>query len=249
MKEKIELFGLRFDDYDREELKARLRELLSSSGQAYLVTPNPEIIMSALKDREYADALHNADLCIAEGVGVKIASDILDAGLRCRIPGIEIGEMVLSICADDSLSVFMLGGADGVSNSASSNMKEKYSGLRIAGSRHGYFSEKDDDDIVNEINSSGAGVLFVCLGYPRQEKWISRNIGRLTSVKLALALGGSLDVYAGKVRRAPVIFRKLGLEWLYRGFLSFDRFKRMLRLPLFIKYVYKAKQNMKRTKN
>ncbi|MBQ2863660.1 MAG: WecB/TagA/CpsF family glycosyltransferase [Clostridia bacterium] len=248
MEKKIDLLGLCFDNYDRQELEVRLRELLlSSAGQAYLVTPNPEIVMRASNDRDYAYALSNAELCIADGVGIKLASDILGAGLRCRIPGIEIGETVLSLCAENSLSVFMLGGSEGVAHNAALNMTKRYAGLRVVGTRHGYFS--DDELVVDEIDSLEADVLFVCLGSPRQELWLSRNIHRLKSVKLALALGGSLDVYAGKVRRAPVIFRKLGLEWLYRGFLSFDRFKRMLRLPLFIKYVYKAKQNMKRTQN
>ena len=247
MRKKIELFGLRFDNYNREELKIRLREQIFASSQAYLVTPNPEIIMSSLKDREYADALYNADLCIADGVGVKIASDILDAGLGCRIPGIEIGEMVLAMCAENSLSVYMLGGADGVAHRAALKMKEKYTGLRVVGSHHGYFLDEDDDEIIGEINSVSADVLFVCLGFPRQEKWIAKNIHRLKNIKLALALGGSLDVYAGDVRRAPWVLRKLGLEWLYRGFLSFDRFKRMMRLPLFIKCVLEEKRNAKKT--
>ena len=241
MNEKIEILGVRFDSLDRAELLAELNSMLEHGEQGYLVTPNPEILQCAHKDTELRDVLNRASLCIADGVGVIWAAKMLKKPLKARIPGVEIGEQMLSLCAREGRGVFFLGGAEGVADAAAERMMEVHPGLSVSGTHHGYFDKDDNDRIVGMINDSGAEVLFVCMGFPYQEKWIAANLGRMPSVRLAFALGGSLDVYAGRVKRAPRAFCAIGLEWLWRAFSSWSHFRRALKLPLYIIRVLKVR--------
>lgn len=243
MRKKAEILGVSFDAIGREELTEKLNMLLESEEGGSLVTPNPEILMCADKDAEYRDVLNAAELCIADGVGVVLAAKMLKVPLKERIPGVEIGEEVLSICARDGIGVFFLGGKEGVAALAAENMQKKYEGLIVAGTHHGYFGEEENSRIVDIINRSGAKVLFVCIGFPKQEKWMHINRRYLTNIKLSLALGGSLDVYAGVVRRAPRFFCKVGLEWLWRCFASTAHFRRVTKLPIYLIRVMKEKSN------
>ena len=238
-----DILGVEFDDVNREELSLAIRSQLIGSEFGYIVTPNPEIVRYSLNDDEYNKVLNGATFCVADGVGIELAARMLNKSLQGRIPGIEVGENVLAQCASLSKSVYFLGGREGVAAEAAHKKETQYNGLKIAGHMHGYFSDAEEDKVIDAINESGAEVLFVCLGFPRQEKFISRNSGKLKNVKLALALGGSLDVYSGNVRRAPTWFIKHNIEWLWRGFGSFNHFKRMLKLPLFLLDVVKYKIN------
>ena len=237
MVREIEILGVRFHDLNREELHRKLFEFLCGENKGYLVTPNPYMVELAMKDECFKKVLSDADLCIADGVGIELACRILNKRLVCRIPGIEIGECVLSMCSELNISVYFLGGEDGVADRAAFAMCEKYSGLQIAGCHHGYFKNEQNDKIVEEINTGGAQVLFVCLGAPKQEKWIADNIYKLRNVRLALCLGGSLDVYSGKKTRAPLSIRRCGLEWLWRAFGSYRHLKRLYHIPVFMYHI------------
>lgn len=237
MCKKIELFGVRFDNYDKEELERVLTIAISGSERGYLVTPNPYIIEKSVKDENLRDALSGASFSIVDGVGILFASRFLKKELKCRIPGVEIGELVLSLCSKMGNGVYFLGGEDGIAEAAASAMRGKYIGLQTAGYSHGFFTDEENESILRKINESGAKVLFVCLGSPRQEKWIAENIKKLDSLRLALCLGGSLDVYSGKVRRAPLWIRKCGIEWLWRSFTSIRHFKRLYHIPVFLYHV------------
>ncbi len=239
MKQKTEILGVGFDSIGREELTSQLNNMLIEPGQGYVVTPNPEILQCAEKDDSYREVLNGASLCVADGVGVVWASRVLGKPLKERIPGVEIGEQMLSICAAQSRGVFLLGGEEGVADAAAQRMGAKYAGLIISGTHHGYFDKEDNDRIVSLINESGAEVLFVCMGFPYQEKWIAEHIGMMPAIRLAFALGGSLDVYSGKVKRAPRAFCAMGLEWLWRAFSSYSHFCRAVKLPIYIFRVLK----------
>lgn len=241
MSQKVKILGVAFDPLNREELTKKLNSMLDGDGRGYLVTPNPEILMRADADGQYRRVLNGAALSIADGVGVVWAAKKLGADIRERIPGVEIGEQVLSLCAEKGIGVYFLGGKEGIAEEAAKKMQAKYRGLNVAGTSHGYFDEKENEAIVWSINESKANVLFVCMGSPRQEKWIAENISKTTAVRLALALGGSLDVYSGKVRRAPPAFRRIGAEWLWRSFSSFERLRRSAKLSLFIIRVLREK--------
>ena len=149
--------------------------------------------------------------------------------------GIDTAEFILSHAAKNEFSVFLLGGKNGVAKIAKKKLEEKYNGLNICGFHHGFFDTlgKENNEIIKQINNSEADIVFVCMGFPRQEIWISENIDKLTSIQIAIGLGGSLDVWAGNVRRAPKIFRKLSLEWLWRMMLEPKRIKFLPSIPMF----------------
>ena len=233
MKNRIDIFGVGFDSLTRRELCTRLSGMLAKGKGQYVVTPNPEIIEYSIKDSEYRKILCEADLCIADGVGVIYASKLFNTPIKERIPGIEAGEMMLCLAAKREERVYFLGGEDGVAKTAAEKLRVKYPSLKIVGAHHGYFTEDENQKVIDEINETEATILFVCMGYPRQEKWIYDNISDLHSVKVAMALGGSLDVYSGNVKRAPALFCSLGLEWLWRGICLPGHFSRLKPLRRF----------------
>jgi N-acetylglucosaminyldiphosphoundecaprenol N-acetyl-beta-D-mannosaminyltransferase len=195
-------------------------------------TPNSEIIMNAYRDADFCALLNRANLLTADGIGVVYASRILKRPISERAAGYDIACEVLRRLADAPHRLFLFGGKPGVAEKARENLERDYPHIQIAGTRNGYFSCEQVPDIINEINKSGADLLFVCLGAPMQEKWIDANKDKL-NVCVAMGIGGSLDVFAGEVRRAPDAWRRLGLEWLYRLIKEPWRFMRMMALPKF----------------
>ncbi|MGI6167091.1 MAG: WecB/TagA/CpsF family glycosyltransferase [Eubacteriales bacterium] len=181
-------------------------------------TPNAEIVCRAAKDERLLKLVNSSDINLPDGVGVVWAASLLGSKLPGRIPGIELGEAVLGRCAENRAGVFLLGGRPGVAEVAALRLSDRFSGLEVLGKHHGYFdtSGPENREIVRQIAELKPGVLVVCLGFPRQEEWIISNRAKLPDVKVMLALGGSLDVWAGRVRRAPGLFRSAGLEWLWR---------------------------------
>ena len=236
MKKQVEVLGVWFDCITKKDLCSSFVRMLEGRKKEYIVTPNPEIIELSVKDIGYRRVLNGASLCLADGVGIIYAARLLNASPIKRIPGIEAGEMLMCLLARRKKeSAFFLGAEKGVAEKAAENMSKKHSGLNVSGTHHGFFNVKNEenDSVVRKINDSGASVLFVCMGAPRQEKWIAENIGKLKNVKIALALGGALDVYAGKVQRAPQLWRQTNLEWLWRTFLIPGRLKKVVPLTAF----------------
>ena len=229
---RIDILGVGFDDITAEQTVLRASEMISGGEKTYIVTPNPEIVWMARHEEALRIAINGAGLVLPDGIGIIIGARILGTPLRCgRVPGIDFAAALLGKMAQSGGSVFLLGSKPGIAEEAGQKLEEKYPGLKIAGAADGYFS--GDEPIIEMINSAQPDVLLVCLGSPKQELWMSKNLGRL-NVKLCAGLGGSLDVFAGKIKRAPIFFQKFGLEWLYRLFLEPRRIKRMSKLPLFV---------------
>ena len=170
-------------------------------------------------------------LVLPDGIGVIYASRILRRPLKGRVPGVEFGENLLSALRDTGKSIYFLGSKPGVAEEAARRMQVKYPGLKVAGCHDGYF--KEDSEAIEAVNAAHPDALFVCLGSPRQEYFIDEHFQELNAT-LMVGLGGSLDVYAGKVERAPDIFIKLGLEWLYRLLKQPSRLGRMMKLPQYM---------------
>ena len=233
MENRIDILGVGFDSLTKKELCKKMCGMLNSAKGQYVVTPNPEIIEYAMHDEKYRKILCEADLCLADGIGVVYASKLFGTPIKERIPGIEAGEMMLCLAAKRGESVYLLGGKDGIAKAAAEKLSAKYPKLIIAGAHHGYFSESERQKVIDHINSSGATIIFVCMGYPRQEKWIYDNICCLNNIKVAMALGGSLDVYSENVKRAPETVRALGLEWLWRGVSIPGHLRRLKTIPKF----------------
>ena len=234
--EKINVRGVPIDNVNQDEAYMRVLSFISDERFHTVVTPNAEILQMCIEDAALRDLISSADLIIPDGIGVVLASRILGTPLKCKTPGCELGERIAACAAADGLRVFFLGGKPGIAELASEKLTEKYPDFRTVGTHHGYFKKEgaENDAVVAEINASGANVLFVCLGVPAQENWIFANKDRLPGIRAALALGGSLDSYAGTVKRAPKIFIRLGLEWFYRLIKQPSRIGRMMKLPRFL---------------
>ena len=228
---KTDILGVGIDNLTLSESVDAGAALMDGEGFHYVVTPNPEFILAAKKNEEFRTVLNNADLALADGIGVVYAARILGRPLKGKVPGIDFAQGLLARMAQSGKSLFLLGAKPGVAEQAAENLRRRYPGLQICGTHDGYFQE--DAPVAEAVRASGADVLFVCLGAPKQELWMSRN-GPSSGVKLAVGLGGSLDVFAGTVERAPESWQKAGMEWLYRLIREPNRFGRMARLPLIL---------------
>ena len=239
-REKIHIWDIPIDRVNRAQTMAIFDELMAKPGMSMIVTPNSEIVMNASKDEALADLLREAELMIPDGIGLVYASKILGQPLTERVTGIDFADAALAKLAKEGRSVYFLGskpdGGEGVSvaQMAAEKKMAEYPGLVVAGARDGYFKPEDEDEIVAEINASGAELLLVALGSPKQEQFIHRNKDKFTNVRVGIGIGGSLDVWAGTLKRAPEFYQKHGLEWLYRLIQEPSRYKRMAVLPLFM---------------
>lgn len=226
---KTEILGVRFDNLTQQEAAQRGRQLLEEDKFHYVVTPNPEFLLAAEKDPEFRRVLNAADLVLPDGIGVVYSAKLLGTPLKERVPGIEFAEAMLSALNDMGGRLYLLGAKPGVAEEAGRRICARYPALVLCGTHDGYF--KDEQAILPEIAAAKPDLLFVCLGAPKQEKWMARW-GQHTGAKLAIGLGGCLDVFAGNVQRAPERWQKLGLEWAYRLKKEPKRIGRMAKLPL-----------------
>lgn len=237
--DKTDIMGLSFDNVTMEEAVGRAYELMRQPGCAYIATPNAEIAYCCMHDADAMRAVGSADMLIPDGIGIVKAAAILGTPLKERVPGIELGERILPLLAADHGKLFILGGRPGIAEKAAARLSEKYPGLVVCGCRDGFFEE--NDKALAEISDASPDLLYVCLGAPRQEKWMYENRGSVAA-KLMIGLGGSVDFYAGEAPRAPLFFRKLGLEWLYRLIRQPSRLGRMLVIPKYLRAVKRYKK-------
>jgi N-acetylglucosaminyldiphosphoundecaprenol N-acetyl-beta-D-mannosaminyltransferase len=232
-RERLKILGVLLDRVGYDEACQRVKTFLKSHGNRIVVTPNAEIIMAARKAPALKAALNEADICLPDGIGVVIASGILGKPLAERTTGFDFMMKVLHMADDKELSLFLLGGKPKVAQKAGEKIKIMFPGIQIAGSHHGYFNEDDEQGIIDIINDKTPDIILVAMGCPKQEIFMINNKNKL-KFRVAMGVGGSLDVLSGTVRRAPVFMQKAGLEWLYRLFTQPSRFKRMSVLPLFL---------------
>lgn len=228
---KIDILGVAIDNVVTEEAVSLGVALMDKPGFHYVVTPNPEFILAAKKDAQFSSVLGGAALALPDGIGVIYASKILGRSLKGRATGVDFAQGLMASMALSGKKLFLLGAKPGVAEQAAQNLRASHPGLIICGTNDGYFNE--DGPVVEKIKTSGADVVFVCLGAPKQELWMKKN-GTATGASLAVGLGGCLDVFAGNVQRAPVAMQKAGLEWLYRLYKEPQRIGRMAKLPMIL---------------
>lgn len=236
MVERLEILDVPVDALSGiEEAVARVEDFMRNEAGPCraILAVNPEKVMAARKNPALLGVLKSAGLLVPDGIGVVLAAR--RAGYRQvgRVPGVELMEALCARAAARGWPVFLLGATPEVSDAAARALRSRYPELRLAGRRDGYFGEQDEAAIVAEINASGAELLFVGLGSPRQELWMSRHLAAL-SAQACQGIGGSLDVIAGNVKRAPALVRRLNLEWLYRLLREPRRLVRQTALPRFI---------------
>ena len=225
---KVNILGAKISDLTIDEIVRLITANAKEKRGLTLYTPNSEIIERFRKSRELIDILNSADILAADGIGVVLAAKILGKPLRGRAAGYDIALKLLE--NSDDLYFFLFGGEAGIAENAKDNLERKYPRLKIAGVKDGY---SYNDSLADEIIEKNADVVFVCLGAEKQERWIYENKEKLAD-KVLMGIGGSIDVFAGKAKRAPDIFIKLHLEWFYRLLRQPSRFIRMLALPRFL---------------
>jgi len=233
MREIIKILNVPFDRITYGEALIRAEEFIIKRMAAGIVTPNAEIVISANKDQKLYNAICNADISLPDGIGVFLASRIKGTPLKERTTGFDLMVELLKLADKKGYSVYLLGGKPGVADDALENIKKSFPNIKISGAHHGYFSAEEEKRIIEELNKESPDMVFVGMGAPKQELFIDRYRGKINCGFL-MGVGGSLDVLSGRTKRAPLIMRKLGLEWLYRLVKEPYRAKRMTALPKFL---------------
>lgn len=237
MENRVSILGIPFHNMALEEAVEYVYAFRSEPRAHRVVTPNSEMVYYAQSDADFAELLRTSDLVVPDGIGVIYASKLLKTPIQQKVAGIDLGEGLIRRVAQTGEGVFFLGAKPGVAEAAAEKLAAKYPGLNVAGTQDGYF--KDVDAVIEKINQSGAMLLFVCLGVPKQEQFMANYAEQFANVRIMLGLGGSLDAYAGISKRAPKWMIRLGLEWFYRLCKEPYRFKRMLAIPKFMLCVLK----------
>lgn len=210
---------------------------LRLKGGRYVFTPNAEMLSELCKRKELYPVFRRAYLLLPDGIGIYLAMRLCGIYPKERTCGIELCQRLFArlSASGTETRVFLLGGREGVAREAAKKLARKYQYLRFCGAYCGYFDAhgEENERVIELIKKSGASLLIVGMGFPRQEEWIARNLSRLPSVCLAIGVGGSLDVWSGRIPRAPETVQKMGLEWLFRIFKEPSRLARLPRLAEF----------------
>ncbi len=238
MKE-LNVLGVNISKLTQKETLTLINEAVRDREKKFIATANPEIIVYANKDEQYMDVLQKADLITPDGIGVVKGVRILGEHIPERVAGFDLFMDILKVANENKYSIYMLGAKDTTLNKAVGVINEKYPNVQLAGSHHGFFGD-DDQSIIDTIKHEQPDFIFIALGFPRQEKWIAKNIHHFNK-GVFMGLGGSFDVLSGEIQRAPKFWRRLNLEWLYRLVSQPTRWKRMLSLPKFILKLIKTR--------
>jgi len=234
----VELLGARVDGIRLEQAVERVAGFVGSRQSCWIITLNPELLYRAWSERDLLNLINRADLVTADGVGIVWACRMAGRPVPERVTGIDLMLRLSARAAKEGWRVFLLGAAPGVAGEAASRLKRLYPGLVVAGTHHGYFSPAEEPSVVELVRQARPDLLFVALGAPKQEYWVVRNRAALGAA-VAVGVGGSFDVVAGRMRRAPFWMQRLRLEWLFRLLKEPARWRRMLVLPLFAWLVLK----------
>lgn len=235
----VTIMGVPFLHIDQKGFVSLLENRIQQKEKTFVVTANPEVVMTANENPQVMGYLEKATYICADGIGVVKAAQILGESLPERVTGYDTMVRLLEVGNQKHYKIFLLGAQNDTLKKAVDNIHATYPNVEIVGYEDGYFNW-EDNDIAERISQTQPDLVFVALGVPRQEKWISENLDRFTH-GVFMGVGGSFDVIAGTVKRAPVLWQKMNLEWLYRLLSQPTRFKRMLALPRFAIKVYQLK--------
>ncbi|MFO8081936.1 MAG: WecB/TagA/CpsF family glycosyltransferase [Armatimonadota bacterium] len=230
----VEIFNVRLHPATMEQALARAEEFLRDGQPRMIVTSDTSAVVRAQEDEELRTIINEADLATMDGQGVVLCARMLNFPVAGRVPGCDMMQHLCEICGRLEKPVALLGAAPGVAQEAARVLEQRYEGLRVVYQHHGYFDDDEEQRIVEDIREARPAALFVAMGIPKQEKWIKRHMEQL-QVPVCMGVGGTLDVIAGNVKRAPEWMQRCGLEWLYRTATDPRRLPRLALLPkLFI---------------
>ncbi len=230
---RVTILGIPVDGVTMPETLDQVQDFMGQARLHQIATVNPEFIMTAQQDPDFRDTLLKADLCLPDGVGLLLAGRKLKKAIPERVAGSDLVYRLAHLASQNKWRLFLLGAETGVAEEAAGILKDRYAGLIIAGTYAGSPNPAENQFIVEMVNSSKADILFVAYGAPKQDKWIARNKISLTTVRVAIGIGGSLDFITGRATRAPRWVQRIGLEWLHRLVKEPWRWRRMLALPRF----------------
>ncbi len=226
----VDMFGVPLARLDMAGALERIDQFIEDRSPHMVITSDTPGIVRARDDAEYQEIVRSADMVTADGRGVVWMARVLRLPMRERVSGVDLVQGICGRAVEKSYSVYLLGAGPGVAEEAAKALEAGCPGLRVAGTRHGYFSEEEEPEVVRRIAEAKPDILLVALGAPKQEKWIRRHMDEL-QVPVAIGVGGTFDVLAGRVPRAPEWMQRAGLEWLFRLLREPKRLPRMWALP------------------
>lgn len=242
MAEKIDILGVKVDSVTMAQAVAQVEGYMDERKNVLIATANAEMIMRATHDEELKNILNDAALVVPDGAGTVWAAHHLGYEMPERVAGFDLAQELMRIAPSKKQKVFFFGSAPGVAEKAKAKAEELYPGIEIVGTRDGYFKPEDEPAIIEEIKAAQPDLLLAALGVPKQEKWLNAHLKEL-GVPVAIGVGGTLDVMAGVMKRAPYWMQKAKLEWLFRGLLQPKRAGRLMALPKFVLKVHSYKSN------
>jgi N-acetylglucosaminyldiphosphoundecaprenol N-acetyl-beta-D-mannosaminyltransferase len=239
--DKIDILGVKVDPVTMSQAVAQVQDYMDEKKNVLIATANAEMIMRATHDKELQAILNDAALVVPDGAGTVWAAHHLGHDMPERVAGFDLAQELMRIAPQRKRRVFFFGSAPGVAEKAKAKAEELYPGIEIVGVRNGFFTEKDEPEIIAQIKEAKPDLLLAALGVPKQEKWLYKHKEEL-GVPVSIGVGGTLDVMAGVMKRAPLWMQKAKLEWLFRGMLQPKRAGRLMALPKFVLKVHAAKK-------
>lgn len=235
----VKILGVPFTNTTQSQFVELLEQRIQHNEKTFVITANPEIVMKAVEDDQYKRIIDKATYITADGIGVVKAAQLLNKPLPERVTGYDTTVELLKRAEQKQYSIYILGGQQTTLDKAIINIKATHPNINIVGHHNGFF-DWDKNDIRQEIAQKKPDIVFVALGCPRQENWIEQNLPFFEK-GIFIGVGGSFDVIAGAVERAPLAWQKANLEWLYRLIKQPSRLPRMLALPRFGLKILKMK--------
>ena len=237
----VEILGVNVNSLTMAQAVEAVQQFIAEKKVALVATANAEMLMRATQDEELKDILNQADLVVPDGAGTVWAAGHLGEPMPERVAGFDLAQELMAAAPARGDRIYFFGSAPGVAEKAKRKAEELYPGIQVVGVRNGFFSEADEPQIIAEIKAARPDILLVALGVPKQEKWLKRHLQEL-QVPVSIGVGGTLDVMAGVMQRAPLWMQKAKLEWLFRGLKQPSRAGRLLALPKFVLKVVASKK-------
>ena len=236
---KVEILGVGIDNLSLQEVLEKINHFLTDKNKHYIVTPNPEFLVVAQKDKNFKEILNYADIACADGIGLIKAAKRLNKRLQ-RVTGVDLVWAIAELAAGNNWPIYFLGAKELIAAKTAEVLQQEFPNLKVAGAESGgevIDSRSTDQDLLNRINDAKPKIIFIAFGQVKQEKWIFYHLDELLSVKLAIGVGGAFNYISGNAWRAPAILRRLGLEWLFRLILEPSRWPRILNAVVVFPYL------------
>lgn len=237
----VEILGVNVNSLTMAQAVEAVQQFIAEKKVALVATANAEMLMRSTQDEELKDILNQADLVVPDGAGTVWAAGHLGEPMPERVAGFDLAQELMREAPARGDRIYFFGSALGVADKAKAKAEELYPGIQVVGTRNGFFTEADEPGIIAEIKAARPDILLAALGVPKQEKWLKKHMQEL-QVPVSIGVGGTLDVMAGVMERAPLWMQKAKLEWLFRGLKQPSRAGRLLALPKFVLKVVASKK-------